>query len=341
MNPDMAQLEALAKDILRRIMAEEDAADIRTWLAEQVKRLGGGSENAVLYWRESFDFYDELLRKRAEQALIPADQRKVLDWPWRSWNEIVDPLEPGMLAVISAPDGVGKTIVAESIAEHWARRKNHVVFVHYELNRALMLDRRTARHTALTVRELKSGRLTPEQVRIVADIRPRLLAWDGYISYVHTPGWTMERTIDELRKLHADGHCDAVVLDYLEKASASKRQLQMYGTNQFQREADNVEQLKTFAEAMELPVLMVAQMSKEGKSEKQKDLNRNAMRGAGEKSEKANLVALITRERLDDGYSPEVSVLFDKNTMGPSGKTIKQVMQAEYFRIGDIYDPLH
>lgn len=54
----------------------------------------------------------------------------------------------------------------------------------------------------------------------------------------------MERTTAELRRLHAEGECNVVVLDYLEKATPSQRQLKMFGTNLYQREADNVEQLK-------------------------------------------------------------------------------------------------
>ena len=93
--------------------------------------------------------------------------------------------------------------------------------MHYELNRALMMDRRTARHTSIPVRALKSGAMTAEQRATVASVRPRLLAWDGEITYLHTPGWTMERTIAELRSLQADGRCDVAVIDYLEKASPS------------------------------------------------------------------------------------------------------------------------
>ena len=42
MIPELAQYEALAKEILRRTMAEEDAADIHAWLLETLARFGGG-----------------------------------------------------------------------------------------------------------------------------------------------------------------------------------------------------------------------------------------------------------------------------------------------------------
>lgn len=334
--PELVPFEMLAKEMLRRCYAEEDATMMRQWLNEQVTRMSGNvEETSVLLWEDSFDFYEDLMAQRERDAATPQSQLRVLDWPWQSWNNLLDPLEPGLLAVISAPDGTGKTILAESVAEHWARHKSKVVFVHYELNRALMLDRRTARHTSITRRELKSGQLTLEQKYRIADIRPRLLSWDGGITYLHTPGWTMERTIEQLRALKAEGLCDVVVLDYLEKNAASRRQLQLFGKDLNQREADNVEQIKNFAESTETPTLMLTQFAKAGKNASFDSIDRTDIRGAGEKTERANIVILMHREKVADGYSNMVNVRVDKNTVGSTG-TFQQMMEPEYFRLGDV-----
>lgn len=334
MNPEIAQFEALAKELLRRCLAEEEPEDIRAWLISFLNRMGGADANAVLTWPESFDLVDSILQQYEVMASTPESERKLLSWPWDSWRRLIDPLEDGMLGVITAPDGQGKTIYGETIAEHWAKTKNRVIFVHYELNRKLMMLRRTARHASITVRELKAGRLTQAQKRTIHDIRDELISWDGYITYLHTPGWTMERTTAELNRLHNEQQCDVVVLDYLEKANASSRQLKMFGSNLFQREADNVEQLKIFSESTGVPVLMIAQMSKEGKGKEFDKIDRTGMRGAGEKSDKANLVVMLKRDRIDEGYSNTVDVLVDKNTMGSTG-TFRQIMQPEFFRVGD------
>lgn len=335
MNPEIAQYEALAKEILRRCLSEDDPAELHKWLTDTLARIGGGDNNAAMTWEESFDFTEQMMAQYEAAATTPEKDRKVLSWPWQTWRNLIDPLEEGVLAVVTAPDGQGKTIYAESIAEHWAEHKNHVVFVHYELNRRLMMLRRTARHALITVRDLKSGRLTPAQKAAVDAIRPRLSAWDGYITYLHTPGWTMERTVAELARLHAEGKCDVVALDYLEKVAASRRQLQMFGSNQNQREADNVEQLKNFSESSGVPVLEVAQMRKEDKNTTMEKTDRTAIRGAGEKSEKANLVILLKRAHVDDGYSNIVDVMVDKNTMGATG-SFQQIMKPEFYRVGDL-----
>lgn len=339
MNPELAPYEALAKEILRRVMAEDTPEEVNEWIAEQVARMGGDADNtAMMTWPDSFEFTDNMLMEYERIANTPEAERKVLTWPWKSWRNLIDPLEPGMLAVLTAPDGQGKTIYAESLAEYWASKRHRVVFIHYELNRKLMMLRRTSRHTGISARDLKSGKLTQAQSVKVLETTPILKSWAGEISYLHTPGWSMEKTTAEIRKLHADGLCDVVVLDYLEKVGASRRQLQMFGANGFMREADNVEQLKNFAESAEIPVVMVAQMNKAAKGQSITSMDRSGMRGAGEKSDKANLVAMLKRDRTEEGYSNEVNVLIDKNTMGATG-VFQQIMQPEYFRVGDIQKP--
>ena len=337
MNPELVQYDVLARELLQRVVAEVEPVEIREWLQRQIARLGGGDENAAMAWKDSFDWYDALLAKRDALALLPLSERRLVDWPWPSWNNLIDPLEPGMLASIAAPDGQGKTIVVECLAEHWASRRLKVVFVHYELNRALMMDRRTARHTSILVRTLKSGTMTPEQRTAVKQVRPRLLAWEGEITYLHTPGWTMERTVQELSKLHADGRCDVVIIDYLEKVAPSTRQVALYGQQVYMRQADDVERLKNFAESNEVPVAMVAQMKKTGKDETWQKMDRNDIGGSGAKSDKANLVVILKRDREETGnYSNTVHVQVDKNTMGATG-AFDQYMQPEYFRLADIY----
>ncbi len=337
MNPELAVYEALAKETLRRVMAEEEPVDIRQWMMDQLTRLGGGESNAIMTWADSFALADKMQEHYKALALIPPEQRKILNWPWASWNNLIDPLEPGILALITAPDGMGKTIYAELIAEHWASHKNMVVYVHYELSKEVMILRRTARHAHLTTREQKSGKLTPQQEEGIGAAHKRLKSWDGEITYLHTPGWTMERTTAELTKLHAEGKCDAVIIDYLEKVAASRRQLQMFGGDVFSREADNVEQLKIFSETTGVPVTQVAQMNKEGKAEQKNKVDRNAIRGSGQKSEKSNLVILINRDHIQEGYSNTVTVRIDKNTLGPTG-TLTQIMVPEYFSVGDPTD---
>jgi replicative DNA helicase len=327
---------ALARELLRRAMAEEDVAQIREWALQTLVQMGGGQVGSgVLEWMDSFSFFESLLDRRAAELALPEAQRKRLDWPWPSWNRLLDPLGAGMLGAIAGGDGMGKTVYGEMIAEHWAKKGNRVVFVHFELNHETMMDRRYARHTNLTARQLKEE-LSETQRAAVRMASDSLAVWGGNIRYQHAPGWTMQRVVAQLGDMYQAVGFDAVVVDYLEKATASRRQVQLFGNNLYQREADNVELLKDFAEMRAVPIVMLSQLNKQGKNASFADLGRTDMRGAGEKSERANMVVLLHRERVGNGlYSPMVSVRVEKQTMGVMG-VMEQVLKGEYFRVEDV-----
>lgn len=334
--PENEKYLILAQELMRRIYADMTADEIHAWLLAQVQKVATqGNENAALLWPDSFPYYDALLDKRETLSRLPPDQRGELFWAWDTWNRMIDPLEPGLLAVISAGDGMGKTIYAEVQAEAWAKAGKQVAFVHFELNRAIMLDRRAARHTGINRRELKAGNYTQTTRRAWHDARGRLMNWKGGITYWHTPGWSMEQVTQQMETEITGGRCDVVIIDYLEKAQSSTRQQKLFGTNSWQREADDVERIKTFAERTETPIIVLAQMNKSGKATGISSLDRTAIRGAGEKTEKANIVVLLNRERVEGGYAPLVDVRVDKNTLGPTGN-FQQFLDGEHFRVFDV-----
>ena len=127
MNAEVMQYEVLAKELMQRALAEVEPADMHEWLTRRLSALGGGDPEAALLWEESFDYYDALLAKREALALLPESERRLIDWPWASWNRIIDPMAPGMLASITAPDAQSKPSVGECLGEHGASRAHEGV----------------------------------------------------------------------------------------------------------------------------------------------------------------------------------------------------------------------
>ena len=335
--PGLEAYMVLGQELFRKIYAEDSPEEIHSWLMAQIQKVGGDESGARLLWQDSFDLYEGIMKRRIEQSTIPESQKRILTWPWNTWRKFLDPLDPGLLAVLSAADGAGKTLYSENIAEHWAKSGMNVVFVHFELNRALMLDRRMVRNSGITRRILKSGEITEQQKIDMQITNEKLRKWPGSVTYVHTPGWTMERVMGEVISLTAEDLCDVFIIDYLEKASASNNQLKSFGNNVFAREADNVEIVKRTAEGLERPALLLAQLSKLGKHQSFENLDRTAIRGAGEKTERANIVILLFKETSD---SEIVQVRIDKNTMGACG-TFEQFMDGAKFSVGDIQEDIY
>ena len=337
---------AMAQQLVEKAYGGETPDTIYAWLNEalrQMRNLPGGSR-AWLDWEDSFELYAQILLERQQAATVETNK---WTWPWRTWNTFIDPPEAGMLAVVSAGDGQGKTIYAECIAEHWARQGRHVVFVHFELNRKIMLDRRMCRHANLERRILLNPLARVHQDAIDC-ANERLQTWTGNIDYLHCPGWTVEQVCSELRLRIADHRCDAFVVDYLEKARPSQKQVKIFGNNRYAHEADNIEQLKDLSEETETRSVILEQFSKAGKQTSFESLDRTGIRGAGEKTERANIVVLLLRDKVENGefgprgetivepggYSREVKVRIDKNTMGKTGDFC-QYLKAETFNVFD------
>lgn len=324
----------IAKELHRRVLAEQSPEGIHDWLADRIKSLQPIADDSMMTtWPESFAVYDSEIGRRIELSKIPVSERKLFEWPWSSWNRIIDPAEGGMLTVIAGPDGAGKTSYAESIAEHWARNSHHVVFVHFELSKVIMFDRRAARHTAIARRRLKlADDLSEDDLRRIEDHKRRLLNWPGEITYLHTPGKSLELILREISQLASAGTCDAVIVDYLEKAASSTAQLREFGSDLYAREASNVELLKSWSERNGVPMLVLSQFNKSGKHTGFSDLDRTAIRGAGEKTEKANVVVLLQPDKTRKNI---INVRVDKNTLGPTG-SLQQFFDGPTFTVGDV-----
>jgi len=324
----------ISKELYRRVFAEESPEAIYSWITKKISNMQPEQQaKIVTSWPESFEIYDREINRRIGISQLPESEKKSFSWPWTSWNNIIDPAEGGMLVVIAGPDGAGKTSYAECISENWAKKGLKVVFVHFELSKIIMFDRRAVRHTAIARRSLKlAGDLSTADLRKIEETKTRLLNWPGEITYLHTPGKSFEIVLLEVDKLIEQKRCDVVIIDYLEKAASSSKQLKEFGSNMFAREAADVELLKSWSENNDAPMVVLSQFNKAGKHSGFGDLDRTMIRGAGEKTEKANVVVLLQPDKNKPGV---MNVRIDKNTLGPTGN-IQQFFDAQHFSIGDV-----
>lgn len=365
------QLLALAQEFMRRIYAEDEPASIREWLSGRVTAASPREINAVLSWIESFPFYDKVLEERAERSMLPPDQRREFVWPYKSWRDMMDSPDEGMLVLVAAGPGTGKTIIAEMMEEANAKAGAHGNFYHAELSHKVMMDRRAVRHMYGHVqrRTLKRGLLTEEQIaRLSEDISQHpegsdgldwinlsrevrqwlteanriMQSWLGSVDYVHSPGWTVDQYVEHIRgdferRKGTDRPLTYVIIDYLGKIVPSTRQQKMYGVNTNARDADTVEQLKSLAEQLGIPIIILDQLNKAGRGADLADLDGTQVRGAGEKTEKINVGIILDLVRDEDTGEPteDLRVKIFKNTMGTEG-VINMKRRAEAFTILDI-----
>jgi replicative DNA helicase len=294
-------------------------------------------------------------RKEENKAGVAA-----FDWPWASWNKMVRPLRPGMLGLLAAPDGMGKSAYLEMIAEHWAQRQHHTVLVHLEDTPDYKYDRRLARFSNVPFDNIEDGNTTPEQDKMIDEAYYAIEPWAAlHLHYYHAPGKSVTEIVRELELRQSEGLCDCVVLDYLDKLSTDKRQAGLWRGDgaTWERQADNMEILKIFAEGdanrAAVPVFSATQGNKQMQDSGTR--TRKDIQGSGQKSQKSQLVVILSREIVGDAglqspdgkviatpgeYSPVVDVRIDKQNRGKTGQ-FKQWIVGSRFKIVDMASTRH
>jgi replicative DNA helicase len=304
------------------------------------------TESAFVYGWDTIrlprDSLRERIRERAEGIISH------FNWPWASWNNKVRPLLPGMVGILAAPDGQGKSMYLEQIAEHWAASGHHVVLVHLEDSLDYKLNRRLARQALVSLDKIEDGTLESADLARIRDAEDRMGQWAGNLHYFHAAGQSMTAIIRELETRAAEGVCQAVIFDYLDKVQPTRGQTTLYGENAWERQANDMEQLKTFAENAKIPVFTATQGNKAMQGNERQ--TRRNIQGSGQKSQKAQLVLILTRELVgDEGlrdkngkvlaepgeYSPVARMTIDKQNRGKTGE-FSQYILGHLFSVRDI-----
>lgn len=357
---------AMYSNTVKRLAWLRQAGDFAFWLAQELQTRPDPNElftaaqerwqvlqpkretsNFVYGW-DTIKTHGDMIRNRAQERMDGVVSR--FDWPWYSWNSNgrVRALRPGMVGILAAPDGQGKTTYLEQIAEHWSSSGHHTVYVHLEDSLEYKLDRRLCRRALVTMDKVETGDFNDDEAERVQNANEDMSLWAEYLHYYNAAGENMTTIVRELEARVAEGVCGAVVFDYLDKVRVSRGQAKLYGDQTWERQADDMEQLKSFAEKAKLPVFTATQGNKSMQSSGIQ--TRQAIQGSGQKSQKAQLVMILTRElvgenglRDRDGkwvadpgeYSPVAKIRIDKQNIGKTGE-LQQYLVGKYFTVRDL-----
>ena len=330
--------------LTKNLQLNPDPNELYTEAQERWQMLAPPKKGgATLYGWETIGHSRETQERRKHEQEQGTIRR--FDWPtqWKKWNEYVRPLRAGIVGVLAAPDGVGKSTYLEWIAEHWAQNGNKVVLVHLEDDHDYKLDRRKSRWSGVPLNAIEDAATTPEQDWDIREGEARIAVWADNLHYTHMPSASMADILTELQKLIDEGECDCVALDYIDKCQPDRRQLQLFGNNQYLREGDDMNRFKDFCERNHIPGFTATQGNK-SMQDQGKVQTRQGIDGSGKKSQRAQLVIIITRPivgpggLIDNGekiaeegdYSPVVTLRIDKQNRG-ANKTFHQIFIGEMF----------
>ena len=248
-------------------------------------------------------------------------------------------LQPGSLNVLAARPSMGKTALALSIAQNVAlRHKKAVAVFSLEMPAIQLALRLMCSEARVDMSRVRSGQLNERDYERLANAAGRLA--DARLIIDDAADLTIHELRGKCRRIIAQyGALDLVVVDYLQLMTAGGRG----GGENRQQEISTISRgLKSIARELDLPVLVLSQLSRQVESRPNHRPMLSDLRESGAIEQDADLVMFIYR---DEYYHKESSdkglaeVIIGKQRNGPTD-TIKLAFLGRYTKF-ESYDPGH
>jgi len=229
------------------------------------------------------------------------------------------------LIIVAARPSVGKTALALQIALNIAREGHGVLFFSLEMPAVQIAVRAISNVSGINaMRILRSGFIDQQMSRIIADFITQLEKYPLYID--DTSGLTVFDIKSRARKLHhrlqSEGYSGLglVVVDYLQLMRGLKG-----FRNRVQEIGQMTMELKQLARELDIPVLVVSQLSREVERRQDKRPILSDLRESGSIEQDADVVMLLWREDYyerpeEDRTMTQIHVDVAKHRHGKTGK---------------------
>lgn len=244
-------------------------------------------------------------------------------------DHITTGLHPNELMILAARPGVGKTALALNIATNVVIDSNKTVAIfNMEMAAEQLVGRMISSIGQIDNYKIRTGHLENNDWKRVNEAISRLADTKLYLD--DTAGMTIGEIRAKCRRLaSSENGLSLIVIDYLTLIQGTSK----YAGNRQQEVAEISRSLKTMAMELNVPVIALAQLSRnvEGRENKRPILS--DLRESGSIEQDADIVAFLHR---DDYYSndsaekdkdlSETELIIAKHRNGPTG-TINLVFQ--------------
>ena len=239
---------------------------------------------------------------------------------FKELDQLTAGLQPSSLNVLAARPSMGKTALALSIALNVAlREKKTVGLFSLEMSGVQLVTRMICSEARVDMSRVRNGQLTDRDFQRLADTAGRMSEAKIFIDD-HADMTVMELR-SRSRRLMAEHDLGLIVVDYLQLMSGHTAG--RFGSENRQQEISSISRgLKALARELDVPVLVLSQLSRAVESRPNKRPMLSDLRESGAIEQDADLVMFIYRDEYYDPHSEKqgiAEILIGKQRNGPVG----------------------
>jgi len=315
-------IEAYAKQVIR-------ASDLRSLcsLADQVKtraKVAGPEEIAaeLLTGALSIGKSDKQTEFSARQLMADTvervdaastGQQLGLKTGWRAFDKKLGGWHAGDLTIIAGRPGMGKSAIGVGAAINAAKLGANVGFISSEMDAVSLGMRMAATEANVSVSHLRLGTLPERDFARFAKATAAIAKLP--LRVLDAPGWSMKQIVRQCHAWSRTG-LDMVVIDYLQRVQPDTK------TDRHDLAiGEMAKDCKTMASTLQIPVLLLSQLSRQVEQRQDKRPGMSDLRESGQIEQEADNILMLYRPAVYDDLadSREGEVLVEKQRQGPVG----------------------
>ncbi len=253
---------------------------------------------------------------------------------FRELDTMTAGLQPSSLNVLAARPSMGKTAFALTIGLNAALREDVPVGIFsLEMSAVQLVTRMLCSEARVDMSRVRNGQLSERDFQRLADTAGRMS--DARVFIDDNADLTVMELRSRARRLMAEHGLGLLIVDYLQLMSASGRSQ----SENRQQEISTISRgLKALARELDIPVLVLSQLSRAVEARPNKRPMLSDLRESGAIEQDADLVMFIYRDEYYDPHSEKhgiAEVIIGKQRNGPTGQLELQFHNA-HVRFNDL-----
>lgn len=327
------------KSLLRRLMLisssaiaraneqRDSAVDVLESLSEQIYQVSEAGISSPLqtfgdFVRSAYSSIDDVFKHSAKSLGLKSGIREL--------DDLTCGFQRKDLIILAARPSVGKTSVALNFAAHAAVDLDQTVaFFSLEMPKVALLHRLVAQRSPVTLSEMREGNWNSLTNRYAMEALDLIVPAPIYID--DQKGQTIQKMQSKAARIKSQtGHLDLVIIDQLNHVKPPAGS-EKYGNRRIDI-GFLTRALKGMADALDVPVMVLHQLSRENEKRDEKRPRLSDLRESGDVEQDADLVIFPHRDSYyskttDEAESRKAEFIVAKQRQGPVG-----TVQCEYIR---------